>query len=76
MEESYSCEADSHSTSEEIPRLSWIPNVHYRIHKIPPLGPIQSQMRPVHTFPIYLRSSPFSLTINPLGWWMLDTFSP
>jgi hypothetical protein len=46
-------EADSHSVSREIPRLSWNSKVHYCAYKIPPLVPIQSQMNPVHTFPPY-----------------------
>jgi len=45
--------ANSHSTSQETPRLLWNPKVHYRAHKTAPRVPILSQMYPVHTFPLY-----------------------
>jgi hypothetical protein len=49
MEQSRSWEANWFSASQEIPRILWNnPNVHYRIHKIPPPVPILSQLDPVH----------------------------
>jgi hypothetical protein len=65
MEQSPSWEAKSHSSSQEIPRILWNPEVHYRVHKRLPLVPIPSQMNPVHTFPPYF-SQVHSNIILPL----------
>jgi hypothetical protein len=40
MEQSRNWEADSHSSSQEIPHVLWNPKVHYRVHNSPPLAPI------------------------------------
>jgi len=40
---------NSHSASQEIPRLLWNPEFHFRLHNSLPLDPNLSQMNPVHT---------------------------
>ena len=49
MELSPSREANQFSTSQEIPRFIWNPEIHYGIHKCPPTVSILSQLDPVHT---------------------------
>jgi len=53
MEQNRSWEANSHSASQEIPRLLLNPTAHYSVHKTPPLFPILSQMNPLRNVSCY-----------------------
>ena len=70
MEQSPSCEANRFSPSQEIPRILWNPEVHYRIYKNPPPVPFLSQLELVHvphpTFwrPISILSSHLRLGLS------------
>jgi hypothetical protein len=68
MEQSSPWEGDSHSASQESPRLVWNAKVHYRVHRSPPLVPVLRQMCPVHTIPPYspLPSTPRFSSVSSL----------
>ena len=48
MVQSPSWDANWFAASQEIPRILWNPNVHYRTHKRPPPVPILGQPNPIH----------------------------
>jgi hypothetical protein len=58
-----SWKANSCSASQEITRISWKPKVHYRGHNSPPLIPVPSQMKSVHTFPPNFSNIDFNIIL-------------
>jgi hypothetical protein len=44
-------EANSHSGSQDTPRLLWNPKLHYSVYNSPPVAYILRQIHSVHTFP-------------------------
>jgi hypothetical protein len=64
MEQSPTCDANSYSDTQEIPRLLWYPKVHYRVPNCPPLVPILGQMNPFHILISYFFKIHFSITLQ------------
>jgi hypothetical protein len=60
-----SCEVDTRSDNEDIPRLLWNQNVHYSAHKSPPPVSIVSHVTVVHILPLYFLKMPFNIILPP-----------
>jgi hypothetical protein len=80
MEQTSSLEANSHSASQEIPRLLWHPKVHYHVHKSLPLVPVLNHMLPVHTFSNYFpnihSNTVFTFTLRSSAFSSFHIFQP
>jgi hypothetical protein len=62
MELSPSWEALSHAAFQELPNILLKP----KDHESPPMAPILSQMKPVHTIPSYLSTVHFNIIHPPM----------
>ena len=68
MEQSPSWEDNQFSASQEIPRISWKPKVHYRIHNCSPPVHILSQLDPVHTPTSHFLNIQLNIILPSMPW--------
>jgi hypothetical protein len=67
MEQSLSWEAANCAAIQELPKILWNLQVHYRVHKNPQLVPILSQINPVHKALDDLSMIHFNTTLPPMS---------
>ena len=63
MEQSPFWEANRSSATQEISRILWNPQVHYRIHNSPPLDPTPNQIDLVRAPPSHLSKDNFNIIL-------------
>ena len=65
MEKSPSLQANRSSISQQIPRVVWNTEIHYRFDKISPRVLILSQINPLHALQTHLRKIRFNIILRP-----------
>ena len=63
MEHIHARKANSFKSSQEIPRIWWNQEIHYRIHKCSTPAPILSQRNPAHASPSHFLKFHFNIIL-------------